>query len=190
MSKEAIVEKILSDASIRAESFVSEQSERADDILADVAEQCKTYIYAFKAETEKMTADIESRAKTVAELDAKKLLLATKTRLLDEVFARAVNKLATLDKAQSKKLLLGMLGVAEDGDTVILGERQKGCLTKGDIDAFAKERGIKLTLSGETGDFDGMILRGNGVDKNLTYAVEVALLREEIETQIAKEIFN
>lgn len=190
MSKEAIVEKILSDAGIRAESFVSEQKEKADDILAEAAEQCKSYIYTFQAETDKMVSDIESRAKTVAELDARKIMLAKKTELLDRVFNRAVEKLVELDRETARRLLLGMLGAAEDGDVITLGKRQQGCLDKEDIERLAAKKGISLALSDEPGNFDGMILSGNGVDKNLTYGVEIALLRESIETEIAKEIFG
>lgn len=190
MSKEAIVEKILSDAGIRAESFVSEQKDKADDILAEAAEQCKSYIYTFQAETDKMVSDIESRAKTVAELDARKIMLAKKTELLDRVFNRAAEKLVELDRETAKRLLLGMLGAAEDGDIITLGKRQQGCLDKEDIERLAAKKGINLALSDEPGNFDGMILSGNGVDKNLTYGVEIALLRESIETEIAKEIFG
>ncbi|MDE7373533.1 MAG: hypothetical protein K2N18_05670, partial [Clostridia bacterium] len=90
MSKESIVEKIMSDAKARANSFVREQNEKAKEILADAAQECKSYIYTFKAETDTMVADIESRSRTVAELDSKKIMLAAKTRLLDGVFSRAV----------------------------------------------------------------------------------------------------
>lgn len=191
MSREAIIEKILSDAEIRANSFIEEQTAKADEILADAAEQCKSYYYTFKAETDKMVAEVQSRAKTVAELDARKLMLATKTKVLDGVFKRAVEKLTELDKEQCKRLLLAMLlSSAEDGDVITLGKAQADCLDKDDVAAVAERKGIKLSLSGKYGDFDGMTLSNNGVDKNLTFEVEVALLREETETQIAKEIFG
>ncbi|HAT83330.1 MAG TPA: V-type ATP synthase subunit E, partial [Clostridiales bacterium] len=41
------------------------------------------------------------------------------------------------------------------------------------------------------GDFDGgLILSENGVDKNFTFEVEVALLKEQTEAKTAKEIFG
>ena len=190
MGKESIVEKILSDANTRANSFVREQNDKADEILADAAQACKSYIYNFKSETDKMVADIEARSKTVAELDARKLMLAAKTVLLNSVFSRAVEKLATLDGDTLKRLLIGMLEVAEDGDVITLGRRQKDCLNAYDIAEFSVKKGIRLTLSESCGDFDGMILSGHGVDKNLTFGVEVASLREDLETQIAKELFD
>ena len=83
-----------------------------------------------------------------------------------------------------------MLDVAEDGDVITLGKRQRDCLNAYDIAEFSVRKGIRLTLSEIYGDFDGMILSGHGVDKNLTFEVEIASLREELETQIAKELFN
>ena len=79
---------------------------------------------------------------------------------------------------------------AEDGDVITVGKRQRDCLSDGDVAQVAGDKGITLTLAKISGDFDGMILSGNGVDKNLTFEVEIALLREELETQIAKEIFG
>ncbi|MCM1306205.1 MAG: V-type ATP synthase subunit E family protein [Bacteroides sp.] len=191
MSKESIVQKIISDAKTRANSFVQEQKAKADDILAEAAQYCKSYIFRYKAETDKMVADIEARSKTVAELDAKKIMLAAKTKLLDGVYSRATEKLAALNGDTLRRLLLSMLGaVAEDGDAVTLGKGQKDLISASDVAGVGAVKGISLTLSDEYGDFDGMILRGKGVDKNLTFDVEIALLREETEMQIAKELFG
>ena len=191
MSKESIVEKIASDAKARANSFVREQNEKAKEILADASQQCKSYIYTFKAETDTMVADIESRSRTVAELDSKKIMLSAKTRLLDGVFSRAVEKLASLDRDTQHRLLVAMLNeYAEDGDVITLGRGQRDCLSPYDVSQIAEGKGIALRLSEISGDFDGMILSGNGVDKNLNYGVEISLLREDLETQIAKELFD
>lgn len=191
MSREAILEKIISDAQIRADAMVSEAQDKAQTILADTAEQCKSYLAKTKSETDKMTDEIIARGKTVAELDAKKLLLGAKSEILNRVFARALEKLRELDKDAYKNLLLGMLENAQNGDTVILSEREKSILTSEDIAEFAKEKGIKLTLSKQTGNFDGgMILSGGGVDKNFTFEVEIDTLRDSVETDIAKEIFG
>ena len=191
MSKESIVEKIISDAKSRANSFVREQNEKAKEIIASTAQECKSYIYNFKAETDTMVADIESRSRTVAELDERKIMLAAKTRLLDSVFSRAVEKLAALDNDTQRSLLIAMLSeAAEDGDIITLGERQRYCLSASDVASVAASKGIALRLSEVYGDFDGMILSGKGVDKNLTFDVEISLLREDLETQIAKELFD
>ncbi|MDE6302251.1 MAG: hypothetical protein K2M36_01500 [Clostridia bacterium] len=190
MSKESIVQKILSDAEIRANSFIEEQTAKADEILTEVDKQCEKYRSSFRKETDRMVFDHEARSKSVAELEVRKLMLAAKAKLLDGVFERAAELLKALDGDTQKKLLLGMLGAAEDGDVITLGKAQKDLLSKQDIEEYAKEKGIHLSLSENFGDFDGMVISGKGVDKNLTFDVEIALLREEVETQIAKELFD
>ena len=190
MSKEAIIEKIISDGQKKADAIIGEAREKAEEILAAAAAECKTYYDNSVYDTGKLVDDILSRGKTVAELDAKKLQLGAKAKVLDEVFVSALEKLRNLDKKAYKGLLLNMLSKAEDGDTVILSAREKDILTEKDVKEYAQKKGIKLSLSKELGDFDGgLMLRGKGIDKNFTFEVEISLLRDEIEMNVAKEMF-
>ena len=191
MSKEAIVEKIISDAHLKADSIVAEANAKADEIISAAAEECKEYMYSFKSETDKMIFDVDARTKTVAELDARKLTLAAKTKVLDVVYERTLENLRNLDKEAYSALVFGMLENAKDGDVVTISKREKDIVTKESLAEFAKKKGIKLTLAEQFGDFDGGIVRGgNGVDKIFTFEVEVALLKEQTEAKTAKEIFG
>lgn len=191
MSKEAIINKIISDAEIKAAAMVSEARAKAESTINETKSLCDLYRAESKKETDKLVLDIDSRAQTVAELDSKKMLLGAKAQIIDKVFERVLDKIRELDKDTYLKLLLGMLENAEDGDVITVSKREKGILTEKAVENFAKGKGIKLTLNKEPGDFDGgMILTSRGVDKNLTFDVEVSLLREEIEMQIAKELFG
>lgn len=191
MSKEAIVEKIISDAHLRADAIIGEANAKADEVISAAAEECKAYLYNFKAETDKMVLDVEARSKTVAELDAKKLALAAKTKVLDVVYERTLDNLRNLDKDTYSELIFAMLQNAKDGDVVTISKREKDIVTTESLAQFAKEKGISLTLSDKLGDFDGgVILSENGVDKNFTFEIEVALLKEQTEANVAKEIFG
>ena len=190
MSKEAIIEKIISDGQKKSDAILSEAREKADEILAVAAGECKGYYDNSVYETNRMVDDILSRGKTVAELDAKKLQLGAKSKILDSVFSMALDKLRSLDKKTYKGLLLSMLKNAEDGDEVVISAREKAILTAKDVKDYADKHGIKLSLAKEFGDFDGgLMLRGKGIDKNFTFEVEIDLLRDEIEMNIAKELF-
>ena len=191
MSKEAIIDKILSDARIKADAIIGEANEKADSIIAQAAEVCNAYIYNSKSETDAKALDIEARSKTVAELDAKKLQLAAKTQIINMVFDRALDKLRNLDAERYRALVFAMLENAEEGATVVISQREKDIVTKDALNEFAKQRGIKLTLADEFGNFDGgIVIKSRGVDKNFTFEVEIQLLKEELETQVAKEIFG
>lgn len=191
MSKEAIIDKILSDANLKADAIIGEANEKADEIISIAAAQCKEYLQQNNAEIDKLTLDIDARSRSVAELDARKLLLAAKTQVLDSVYAKTLEKLRNLDKEQYSALIFSMLENAKDGDVVTISEREKDIVTKKSLADFAQKKGISLTLADKFGDFDGgVVISENGVDNNFTLEVEVALLREQTETKIAKEIFG
>lgn len=191
MSKEAIIDKILSDANLKGDAIIGEANEKADEIISLAAKQCKDYLYQSKTEIDRLTLEIDERSRSVAELDARKLLLAAKTQVLDSVYAKTLEKLRNLDKEQYSALIFSMLENAKDGDVVTVSEREKDIVTKESLADFAKKKGISLTLADKFGDFDGgVIISENGIDNNFTLEVEVALLREQTETKIAKEIFG
>lgn len=191
MSKEAIIDKILSDANLKGDAIIGEANGKADEIISLAAKQCKDYLYQSKTEIDRLTLEIDERSRSVAELDARKLLLAAKTQVLDDVYARTLEKLKNLDKEQYGALIFAMLENAKDGDVVIISKREKDIVTKQSLADFAKKKGIKLTLADKFGDFDGgVIISENGVDNNFTLDVEVSILREQTETKIAKEIFG
>ncbi len=191
MSKEAIIDKILSDANLKGDAIIGEANEKANEIISLAANQCKDYLYKSKTEIDRLTLEIDERSRSVAELDARKLLLAAKTQVLDSVYAKTLEKLRNLDKEQYSALIFSMLENAKDGDVVTVSEREKDIVTKESLADFAKKKGISLTLADKFGDFDGgVIISENGVDNNFTLEVEVALLREQTETKIAKEIFG
>lgn len=191
MSKEAIIDKILSDANLKGDAIIGEANEKANEIISLAAKQCKDYLYKSKTEIDRLTLEIDERSRSVAELDARKLLLTAKAQVLDSVYAKTLEKLRNLDKEQYSALIFSMLENAKDGDVVTVSEREKDIVTKESLADFAKKKGISLTLADKFGDFDGgVIISENGVDNNFTLEVEVALLREQTETKIAKEIFG
>lgn len=191
MSKEAIIKKILDDASEKAEALLSDSREKAEAITRAATEECEQFLSATREELARQSRESLERAETVAELDSRRLLLDARIEMIDRVFKRALEKLTELDDDAMREILTDMLGAAEDGDEVLLNERGKEIVKAKDVAEYAKGRGIKLKLSGETGNFaGGMILRHGGVDKNLTFEVELELLRDSKEAEIAKQIFG
>ncbi len=191
MSKQAIIDKINADASDKAQQIVAEQQAKADEISAQVTKECEDLLAAQKKALDENAALALERSRTVAQLDARKIVIGARKELVDRVFARALEKLNELDAKTAKKLLLGMLKAAEDGDSVLLGSESRKALSDEDIAAFAKKKGVKLQIDdGEPGFEGGMILSGGGIDKNLTFEVELELMRDECEAEIAAQILS
>ena len=188
--KEAIIEKIISDATVRGEAVIDDAKFKATEIENAAKAVCASM--ADNAEKERAAAvnDVLTRSKTVAELDAKKLLFDAKNQVVALTFETALNKVKSLPKEKYAKLVMGMLSMAEDGDVVTISKREKDVLTEAVIKEFAAKKKIKLTLNKEFGDFDGgIILSGSGVDKNLTFETEFQLLKDELEETVAKKLF-
>ena len=190
MSKEAIIKKITDDANAKADKLTEESKAKAEAILADARKECDEQLVAAREELERALGETLARSETVAELDSKRLLLDARLKILDRVFARALEKLVALDDKKMKSLLLSMLSAAENGDEVVLNERGKKLLGE-DVKEYAKKRKLSLTLSDEAGDFaGGVVLRQGGIEKNLTFESELSLLREREESNLAKQIFG
>ncbi|MGN1100191.1 MAG: V-type ATP synthase subunit E, partial [Christensenellales bacterium] len=141
---------------------------------------------------EKEKNEIIRRRETVARLDVNKMMLGAKQRVLDKVFEQALEILENLPEDRYQELIEGMLSkYASDGDVVTVRKDRKATLTKVFFQAYGKLNGIKLGYDVKGGDFrGGMILSSDGVDKNLTFEVELQSLRDEIEPEIAAKLFS
>ena len=181
--KEAIIEKIISDATVRGEAVIDDAKFKATEIENVAKAACTSMADNAGKERAAAVNDVLTRSKTVAELDAKNQVVAL-------TFETALNKVKNLPKEKYAKLVMGMLSMAEDGDVVTISKREKDVLTEAVIKEFAAKKKIKLTLNKEFGEFDGgIILSGSGVDKNLTFETEFQLLKDELEETVAKKLF-
>ena len=190
--KDVIIEKILSDARQEADKIVSDAEAYANATLEKATAQAKEKVSNAEKSAEVAGVEYVGRRVTVAGLDLKKARLNAKIALLDDVYDKAVDAVRNVDDKDYKKLIEGMLdSSAEDGDVVTISKNDAKVLTKAFFDAYAKKRGISLSLSKYFGDFKGgVVLSGGGVDKNLTLEVEIKLLREQTESEIAGLLFK
>lgn len=190
--KDAIIQKIIGDATAHANTIIADAKKYSDGLIAAAEKEAKVKVSEAEKQAEKNGVEYVNRRLTVAALDLKKAKLNAKMRLLDEVYSDACDELTKLKPAEYKKLITGMLdSAAADGDTVTVAKADAKVLTASFFADYSKEKGIKLSLSKKYGDFNGgIILSGKGVDKNLTLEVELKLLREQTEGEIAKLLFK
>lgn len=188
MSKEAILERIISDAQAAADATVAEAEGRAAEIIAEAearAARDRQGTSAIIAERSKAIAD--GKAAT-ARLDAAKVMLAAKRGVIDEVYARALEKLKALPQKDAVRLAEGLLlSYAEDGDELVFATN---FAYKAQVLKLAVVAEKNLKNSGKTADIDGgFILIGKNSDKDLSYGALLALDREERQAEIAAKLF-
>lgn len=189
MSKEQVVERIISDATAEAQAIVQEAENKAAKLLADASARVKTA----REETEKemlakRNSILEKRAAD-ARLDGAKILLREKRRVLDTVYDEAHSRLIELSKENALELIKRLLtAYAEEGDEIIF---SKGFPYKEDVAQFPIIAERNLKISAETQELNGGIrLIGEKAEKDLTYEAILKADREEYQAALAKELFK
>lgn len=190
--QQKIIDKILSDATHDAGEMLSEALKKAEALVAAKQAEADAEYDLSVEEARKAGEEVVRRRLTVADLEVKKLLLSAKKQAVDEAFEESLKKLLALPKEEYTALVGSMIAsAADDGDVVVISENDKNVLTKAFFDKISAKIGKKLTLSDTFGNFKGgVMLLGKGVDKNLTFESELALLRDEVEPEVAKIMFS
>lgn len=189
--KEAIIDKIIGDAKLKAEEISSDAKKKADAIIADAQKKADSIVAESESAKKAAFDTVLANAEVVANLDCKKAMLTAKTALVGQVFDNAIAKL----RADGKKYcdLIGKMiaASAEDGDKVRTSKEDADILNKSFVDSVAKKCKIKLTLDKEYAHIKGgVILVGKDYDKNLSLDLEMQTLREECESEIAAVLFG
>ena len=188
--KEAIIEKIKADARQKANSTLEEGAKKAQEAISIARSDAKIYKDKHMEESYIEREEIINRKITVANLEVKKLLLQAKKEIIDRAFEEAVNEIKKDEKAYLA-LIKRMLAYCEDDDTVIISESDKNRISKTFVVKTANEYGKRINVSENYGTFKGgIILSGKGSDKNLTLDVELSVVKEEYEPQIAEILFG
>ncbi len=188
MSKEAIIERILSDAKAESEEIVRAAKARADEIVAAANARAAEERAETEAELKELTERILAVNAAAARLDGAKILLAEKRRVIEAVYAKALENLLSLGERESLLFLERLLKeYAEPEDEIVFDENfayRKGAEQLPVIG----ERSLKICPTGEKLG-GGCILRGKQSDKNISYPALLRLDMEQHQSALAAELF-
>ena len=106
-----------------------------------------------------------------------------------EAFEKAIEAIKE-DTSAYLALLDGMLSYASDGDEVVLSEDDKKLVNAKWLSGKAADKGKKFRFGGYAPFRGGMIIKGEGSDKNLTLEVEMKAVKERYEPVIAELLFG
>mgnify|MGYP000544059106 CR=1 FL=1 len=188
--KEAIIEKIIKNAENLAESAVKEAENLAAEKLQKVNDTLNEAQKNLDKEIEVLKNDTIRHKETVAELEVRKLILTAKREVMDNVYLKAVKKIVN-SKDYLALIEKMILKYAEDGDSVIISNRDKNSITPEFVNKIALKKGIKLVLSNDYQNFEGgIILSNKKYDKNLTLNVLFKEIKEDTESRLAEILFD
>lgn len=195
---EKITQRIDQDAQAEIDAIIAQAQTEADAITARYA-----------AQAEKETADIVARGKvhaqerkerlaSMADMEAKKVVLGAKQQMLDEAFALALEKLAGLPEEQYVALLtsLAVEASATGKEKIILSQSDRArygvkVATGANEKLAAAGKPASLTLSEETRPIRGGLLLSDGdVEVNCAFETLIRLSRSELSGEVLKILFG
>ena len=189
MSKEAIVERILSDAGAEAEAIIKDAEEKAAAVFAAASSRAEKCMRDSEAEVKVKTGSIFERKAATARLDCAKILLSEKRRVIDTIYKEALDKLVALSEEECLALTDKLLKeYAESGDEIFFAENYSYAGAAARLPVMAEKN---LTISSRRIEIDGGFrLRGVSSDKDLSYGALLAADRDEYQADMAAEIFK
>lgn len=190
--KEAIIADIMQKAENAAAGLIRDAEAERDEVLGRVREEEDRRRNEAVAAAERAAQALIARRQTLNELEARKVELAAKQQVIDAAFEEAAKKILNMTDHIYREYIGGLVErYAEDGDCVLVAERDVKRLHAEWLNAICNKTGKTLTLSEQTHNGrGGIILVGKRCDKNLTLETMLATLRESALTQVAERLFK
>ena len=186
MSIEKITARILQEAKDEAASLVSAAEKEVSDRLAEANAQAMDIAAKSNAKAKEDAETIKERKKSVAELEARKMILAAKQEMIEKSFGEAVKDLAAMPEPKYLDFLAEQLSGYEKGELILSAKDQAAIGEK-----LAARLPEGITLSKETADIaGGFILRDGQVSVNGSLEAILENVKKDITAQIAVVLFS
>ena len=182
-SEKKIIDKIVADA-VAEKAKILEQAKNEADVVIQKAQEQSAKI----TENEDVLSDAEAekaRGKEIsgAEMEAKKMILATKQSCVKMALDRVKQKLSQLSDEEYVDMILSMIEKAEKGEEIIFSQKDK----QNQI-LMSKLAEKNIVVSDEIRELDGgFIVKKGEIEYNYSFEAILTVEKENIE-QIAAEI--
>ena len=183
--------KIQADSQAKIKAIEAENDEKVREISRKVNAEIKEVQDSYAVRLGKEEPEVLRRREIVAELDAKRIDLGVRQRLVGEAFDAALKQLVELapDKYVKFADKLMAQAVSTGKEVVFVGKNEKH-LDQRWIDGYNASHNSSLTLSSEKLPISGgFVLRNEKIDTNCSWEMLLADCRADIETEVAKRLF-
>ena len=182
--KENIINKILSDADARCAEILSVANASAQAIVAETEQAIAKDREALEQRLQAIKAERQRNRRATAELDAKKYTLKCKQQLISRCYDFAYEKLVKMSDSDRLNLIGSLIEKhAETGETVYITQADAKSVTQVWLNGF--EKNLKLGKKYLKAD-GGVVLEGEGYEKDLTLKSVIKYLREQTENKVAE----
>jgi V/A-type H+-transporting ATPase subunit E len=196
MEAEQVIEKILSDAKAQAETITKEAETKVAAEQAKADEQLAEYRQQAEVLAQQAAEDEKAHILAAARMEAAKEYLAEKSRILDDVFAQARQRLGELPDDEYRALMARlMLEAVETGDEEVVIGKDETRIDQNLINdvngklADGKKR--ELRLAEDRHDLPGgFILRRGKIKSNVSPDVLLGQARNDLVIELAQSLFS
>ncbi|WP_138206074.1 V-type ATP synthase subunit E [Haloimpatiens lingqiaonensis] len=193
-----LVNKILEEAKIKKEEILANAQEEKNGIVSNRILEAKILEKEIIEKAKIEAATKKERIISSSELKVRNEKLEAKQQIIQRTFDEAVESLSNLSREQFLEYVEGkILSLDIDGDeSLILNSKGKELVTEkfiDDINSKLVSKGKKgnITIKDEARDFKGgFILEKNGIEINNTFEALVNAIKDELEYEVARVLFN
>ena len=191
---EKIIAHIQADAKAQADAILAQAEQQCASIREDFEKKASAaYGDKIRAGVKECQDKVDS-IERIAQMEAKKAVLALKQEMVSASFDKARDMIVGLPKEQYAAFLAKLAAqAAVTGDEeVLLNGRDRDTVGPAAVKAANETLGAgRLTLAADAGNFaGGLILRRGNIEVNCTVELLVELCRADMSAQLAGVLFD
>lgn len=189
MGIDDIEKRILKDAEQEKDRILAEARKKAEEIRKEGERAAEKRKEAILLKANQEAEEKHHTMLTMARLEARKLQLAEKQKVIERAFERSLYMLVN-HPDYSTVLETLLLEAAKGGEELILSPRDHKQLGNGFLQKINEKIKGEITLSKETRDISGgFILRTPDMEINESFEEKIRVLRDEMEVVVARTLF-
>lgn len=193
-----IKEKILDEAQREKDSILEKAQAKARTISDKYEKKAEELRQNIIDKTKKNAEEKKRRILSMAQLENRKAHLQAKQEIIDDVFKKATDKLMKMPDKDYQNLIANMLtkSATTGHEEVIISEKDEKLFTQEfltEVNQVLKEQGKAADLKiakQKRQMIGGFILKSANMEINNTFDSLINMEREELETEIAKILFE
>ena len=191
---EKIIAHIQADAKAQADAILAQAEQQCASIRGDYEKKASAaYGDKIRAGVKECQDRVDSMER-IAQMEAKKGVLALKQEMVSASFDKAQDMIIGLPKEQYAAFLakLAAQAAVTGEEEVLLNGRDRDTVGPAAVKAANEKLGAgKLTLAADAGNFaGGLILRRGNIEVNCTVELRVELCRADMSAQLAGVLFD
>jgi V/A-type H+-transporting ATPase subunit E len=191
MSLADIKAKISAEAQAQIRAIDSENEAKISAITKKADDEVKSVQSSYKERFAKEEPEIARRREIVAGLDAGKIDLGAKQRLIGEAFESASRLLSEMPRDKYLSFVWKLMEKAVvSGDEVLLVGKDERHIDGAWLDSYNSSHQTRVSFSGDRLPISGgFVLRNGRIDTNCSWDMLIGEIRPEIESEVVKRLF-